>query len=89
MAIMNTQLNTWLMLDHAKKHFGEVEIVTQLSPTSTHRYTYSDMVERCFKLMNAIEKMGLEPESRIATMAWNGYYHLECYFAIPSLFKGE
>ncbi len=85
MAIMNTQLNTWLMLDHAKKHFGEVEIVTQLSPTSTHRYTYSDMVERCFKLMNAIEKMGLEPGSRIATMAWNGYYHLECYFAIPSL----
>ena len=85
MAIMDTQLNTWLMLDHAKKHFGDVEIVTQLSPTFTHRYTYKDMVERTFKLMNAIEKMGLEPGSRIATMAWNGYYHLECYFAIPSL----
>ncbi len=85
MAIMDTQLNTWLMLEHAKKHFGDVEIVTQLSPTLTHRYTYKDMVERTFKLMNAIEKMGLAPGSRIATMAWNGYYHLECYFAVPSL----
>ncbi len=85
MAIMNTQLNSWLLLDHAPRHFPEVEVVTQLAPGQIHRYNYRQMVNRTYQLMNALENMGLANGDRVATLAWNGYYHLECYFGIPSV----
>jgi fatty-acyl-CoA synthase len=33
--------------------------------------------------MHALDRLGLEDQDRVATLAWNGYRHLECYFAIP------
>ena len=48
-----------------------------------HRYTYADFAKRAQQLMHALDKLGLEDGDRVATLAWNGYRHLECYFAIP------
>ncbi len=83
MAIMNTQLGTWLLLDHALTHNFDVEIVTQYSVTERHRYTYADMTKRSFQLMNALDDLELAKGSRVGTLAWNNYRHLECYFAVP------
>jgi fatty-acyl-CoA synthase len=82
-AIMNTQLGTWLMLEHALTHNFDVEVVTQQTIDTRHRYSYADMAKRTYQLMNALDSLGLERGDRVGTLAWNNYRHLECYFAVP------
>jgi fatty-acyl-CoA synthase len=83
MAMMDAQLNSWLLFGHAGKHFGDTEIVSQLGPGKKHRYTYAEYSGRTQQLMHALDRLGLDRGDAVATLAWNGYRHLELYFAIP------
>jgi fatty-acyl-CoA synthase len=82
MAMMDVQLNSWLLFEHAARHHAEVEVVTQL-PGQRHRYTYGEFSARAQRLMHALDRLGLEPGDRVASLAWNTYRHLELYFAVP------
>ncbi|MGH2793221.1 MAG: AMP-binding protein, partial [Actinomycetota bacterium] len=82
MAMMNTQLNSWMMFAHAPTHFADVEVVTKTGP-ELHRYTLGDFAKRAQKLMHALDRLGIAAGERVATLAWNSYRHLECYFAVP------
>jgi fatty-acyl-CoA synthase len=83
MAMMDVPLNSWLIFENAPKHAADTEIVSQTAPGVLHRYTYADFGKRTQKLMHALDRLGLDDGDRVATLAWNGYRHLECYFAIP------
>lgn len=80
--MMSTELNSWLLFQNAAPHHGAVEIVSN-QPGGAHRYTYADFARRAQQLMHALDRLGLERGERVATLAWNGYRHLECYFAVP------
>ncbi|MHB8508093.1 MAG: long-chain fatty acid--CoA ligase [Candidatus Dormibacteria bacterium] len=82
-AMMDDQLNTWLLFDHAEKHHGDTEVVSKLASGAVHRYTYRDFSHRAQQLMHALDGLGLDPGARVATFAWNSYRHLEAYFGIP------
>ncbi len=47
-----------------------------------HRYTYRDCHKRARQLANALTKLGVKIGDRIATLAWNGYRHMEAYYAV-------
>ncbi len=83
MGMMKASLNSWMMFDHAGRYFADTEVVTQVAPDARHRYTYSEFTERAQRLMNALDGLGLPRGAPVATLAWNGYRHLECYFGIP------
>jgi fatty-acyl-CoA synthase len=83
MAMMDTQLNAWMMFAHAPTHYADTEVVTKTGPDKLHRYTYADFAKRAQQLMHALDKLGVDEGERIATLAWNTYRHLECYFAVP------
>ncbi len=83
MGMMKVSLNSWLMFDHAERYFPDTEIVTQVGPGLRHRYTYREFSHRTQQLMHALDYLGLDQGTHLATLAWNGYRHLECYFAIP------
>ncbi len=83
MSMMKASLNSWMMFEHAGHYFPDTEVVTQVGPSTRHRYTYSDFTSRTQQLMNALDHLGLADGAHVATLAWNGYRHLECYFAIP------
>ncbi|MGH2760387.1 MAG: long-chain fatty acid--CoA ligase [Actinomycetota bacterium] len=80
---MDMPLNSWLIFENAPKHAANTEIVSQTGPQTVHRYTYADFGRRTQQLMHALDRLGLEDQDRVATLAWNGYRHLECYFAVP------
>jgi fatty-acyl-CoA synthase len=80
--MMPTQLTSWLLFQNAEAHHGEVEIVSRLG-AGEHRYRYADFARRSQQLMHALDALGLAPGDRVATLAWNHYRHLECYFAVP------
>jgi acyl-CoA synthetase (AMP-forming)/AMP-acid ligase II len=82
-AMMDTQLNSWLLFAHAECHHAEVEIVSRLVSGEVHRYTYADYSRRTRQLMNALDGLGLAAGAPVATLAWNHHRHLECYFGIP------
>lgn len=70
------------LLTHAERHHGEREIVSRRVEGDLHRYTYRDMGARARKLANALKAHGMAPGDRVATLAWNGYRHMELYYAV-------
>jgi len=80
--MMPTQLNSWLLFQNAAPHFGDVEIVSK-EAGGLHRYTFRDFAHRAQQLMHALDALDIAPGERVATLAWNHYRHLECYFAVP------
>jgi len=82
--MMDVDLNIFTLLRSAEDAFGDVEVVTQVDPTTRHRYRMGDFALRARKLAGALESLGLAEGAKVATMAWNSYQHLECYFGIPA-----
>ncbi|RMX08282.1 fatty-acid--CoA ligase [Corticibacter populi] len=70
------------MLEHAERHHGDAEIVSRRVEGDIHRYTYRDLAARSRQLANALDVAGLEQGDRVATLAWNGYRHMELYFGV-------
>ncbi|MGH7820665.1 MAG: AMP-binding protein, partial [Candidatus Binatia bacterium] len=83
MSMMDVPLNAWLLFDRLPRHFTTTEVVTRRPDGGVHRYTYGDFAPRAMKLMHALDRLGLERGDRVATLGWNGWRHLEAYFAIP------
>ncbi|MEP7273128.1 MAG: AMP-binding protein, partial [Acidobacteriota bacterium] len=84
MTMMNTQLTMARLMDRGPALAPEVEIVSK-TRDGVHRYTYGDLGQRARKLANALTSLGVQPGDRVATFAWNGYRHLELYYAVPCM----
>ena len=83
-SMMDYPLTLPPMLERAGKLFPQVEIVSRLPDRSLHRYTYADFHRRALRLAAALQKAGLKPGERVATLMWNHSTHLEAYFGIPA-----
>ena len=70
------------LIDFAARHHHEAQIVSRRVEGDLHRYTYADAAKRSRRVANALDRMGLAFGDRVATLAWNGYRHLELYFGI-------
>ena len=70
------------LLEFAERHHGDGEIVSRRVEGDLHRYTYKALSARARKLANALDKQGLAVGDRVATLAWNGYRHMEIYFGV-------
>jgi 3-(methylthio)propionyl---CoA ligase len=70
------------LIEFAGRHHHEAEIVSRRVEGDLHRYTYADVVKRSRRVANALDRLGLAFSDRVATLAWNGYRHLELYFGI-------
>jgi fatty-acyl-CoA synthase len=70
------------IIKHADRYFGQNEIVSRRVEGDIHRYTYHDCHTRSRKLARALTGLGVRMGDRVATLAWNGYRHLEAYYAV-------
>ena len=70
------------LIDFAGRHHHEAQIVSRRVEGDLHRTTYADTAKRCRQVANALDRLGLAFSDRVATLAWNGYRHLELYFGI-------
>jgi len=80
--MMNTPLLISSIAEHGAKFHGGREIVSVTADNPRHRYTYRECIDRARQLANALKTLGIEPGDRVATLAWNDYRHLECYYGI-------
>ena len=70
------------LLMHAERFHGDSEIVSRTVEGPIHRYTWAEAGRRSRQAAKALERLGIRQGDRVATLAWNGYRHLELYYAI-------
>ncbi len=70
------------IIEFAARHYGHVEIVSRRVEGDLHRYTYRECHRRARRMAHALEALGVQMGERVATMAWNGYRHMELYYAV-------
>ncbi len=70
------------LIDFAERHHADGEIVSRRVEGDIHRYTWGDVAKRSRQVANALDALKLGFSSRVATLAWNGYRHLELYFGV-------
>jgi fatty-acyl-CoA synthase len=81
--MMDMPLQISMLIRHADRHHGAVEIVSKtVDGGAIHRYTYRDAHARARKLANALKRLGVQPNDRVATLAWNSFRHFEIYYAV-------
>jgi acyl-CoA synthetase (AMP-forming)/AMP-acid ligase II len=78
--MMDMPLLVSSLIAHAARYFGAAEIVSRRIEGDLHRYTYRDCELRAKRLAQGLIALGVTPGERIATLAWNGYRHLETYY---------
>ena len=76
------------LIESAARHHGDAEIVSRRVEGDIHRYTYRDLSARAKRLANALDAMQLPLGDRVASLAWDGYRHMEMYFGVSGSGRG-
>ena len=81
-SMMQLPLQISSLLVHAERHHPEQQIVSRRVEGDIHRTTYRELAARARRMANALAGLGVKNSDRVATLAWNGYRHLELYYAV-------
>ena len=80
--MMDYPLTLSHILERSAKLFPSQEIASK-TPQGMLRYSYADFHRRVHSLAHSLAVLGVQPGDRVGTLCWNGFRHLELYFAIP------
>ena len=70
------------LIVHAERHHSSTEIVSRRVEGDIHRSNWGQIARRARQVANALDSLHLAFGDRVATLAWNGYRHLELYFGV-------
>jgi 3-(methylthio)propionyl---CoA ligase len=70
------------LIVHAERHHSSGEIVSRRVEGDIHRSSWGEIARRSRQVANALDSLHLPFGDRVATLAWNGYRHLELYFGV-------
>jgi fatty-acyl-CoA synthase len=73
------------IIEHAAAIHGTREIVTRSVEGPIHRTNYKEVHDRALKVSQALNRQGIKLGDRIATIAWNTWRHLECWYGIMGI----
>ena len=83
--MMHRDLSIIDILKFASENHSLSEVVSLRTEGDMHRYNYTECLSRVCKLANALVGLGIKKGDRVATLAWNGYRHLELYYGISGI----
>ena len=78
--MMTAPLVISALIDHADRYHGGTPILSVNTGGGVEETTWGQVAENARRLGSALTAMGLEPQARCATIAWNNRRHLEIYF---------
>jgi acyl-CoA synthetase (AMP-forming)/AMP-acid ligase II len=73
------------LLDYAACYHPNRALVSRTGDGTIHRYDYAQAARRSAQAAHALQKLGIVPGDRVATLAWNGYRHLELFYAVSGM----
>ncbi|MDP5278624.1 long-chain fatty acid--CoA ligase [Sphingomonas sp. DG1-23] len=74
------ELRVMRLLDHAAREHGPREIVTRWADGSETRTDWAGIARDSRRLAQALERLGIEPGGRVATLAMNHSRHLVAWY---------
>ena len=79
-----TPLTVAEILRYAVTVHGD-RVVTTATGDGFRHATYREVGKRAARLANALRRLGIDGDQRVAPFMWNNQEHLEAYVAIPSM----
>jgi acyl-CoA synthetase (AMP-forming)/AMP-acid ligase II len=73
------------VIDFAAIQHGGREVASRTIEGPMHRTNYRDIRDRALKVAQSLQRDGVGLGDRVATLAWNGYRHLETWYGIVGL----
>ncbi|HJV00879.1 MAG TPA: 3-(methylthio)propionyl-CoA ligase [Burkholderiaceae bacterium] len=73
------------LIEHAALNHPQAEIVSRTSEGPVHRTTYGQLQQRACQMANVLTRLGVQQGQRVGTLAWNGYRHMELYYAVSGM----
>jgi fatty-acyl-CoA synthase len=73
------------LIDYAAENHGSRPVVSRNADGAIERTDYATVRARALKLAKALDRRGIKNGDRIATLAWNGYRHLESWYGIAGI----
>jgi fatty-acyl-CoA synthase len=73
------------IIRHAARTHTASEIVSKNVDGSIHRYGYPDLEARARRLVRVLQGLGIVASDRVATLGWNGFRHMELYYAASGM----
>ena len=73
------------IITHAARHHATAEVVSKTVEGGIHRTTYADLERRARRLARVLQRLDVDAGDRVATLAWNGYRHLELYYGVSGM----
>ncbi|TMV08607.1 long-chain-fatty-acid--CoA ligase [Ruegeria sediminis] len=70
------------LIDHAERYHGQTEIWSVETAGGVTQTSWAEVARNARRLGSALSKLGLEPQDRVATIAWNNRRHLEIYYGV-------
>jgi fatty-acyl-CoA synthase len=70
------------LVDYAASQHGGREIVSRDPAGAIHRTTYAAVAGRAKRLARVLDSLGVGFGQPVATLAWNGFRHLELYYGV-------
>ena len=80
----NSPLTVAEILRYAVTVHGDRTVTTATGDGFRHA-TFRQVGQRAARLANALRRVGIDGDQRVATFMWNNQEHLEAYVAIPSM----
>ncbi len=79
------QLLCHRVLDHAALNHGERPVISRSIEGPLHTTTYAAIRARALRLAQRLDRDGIKPGDRVATLAWNTWRHLEAWYGIMGI----
>ena len=73
------------IIDHAALYHGDREVVSRSVEGPIHRTNYREIAGRARKVAHALDRHGIQPGDRVATLAWNTWRHIEAWYGITGI----
>ena len=73
------------IIDHAATFHGARPVVSRSVEGPLHRTDYRSIRLRALKVAQRLERDGINLGDRVATLAWNTWRHLECWYGIMGI----
>ncbi len=71
------------LIDHAARYHSDTTIISaNTTGGGAEETSWGAVARNARKLGSALSQLGLEPQARCATIAWNNRRHLEIYFGV-------
>ncbi|MEM1006859.1 MAG: AMP-binding protein, partial [Pseudomonadota bacterium] len=69
------------LIEHAERYHGQTGIISVETDGTVSQSNWASIAANARRMASALIGLGLQPQDRVGTLAWNNRRHLEIYYA--------